>query len=74
MRAGRLGACARETRSDLTSLAFVTPPLTTLDSAKLDRFTIDRLMMIVDRLGRRVEVRITVRAGPRGGKEAPEHP
>ncbi|HUG82859.1 MAG TPA: helix-turn-helix transcriptional regulator [Bryobacterales bacterium] len=29
-------------------------------SAKLDRFTIDRLMTIVDRLGRQVHVRISV--------------
>ncbi len=29
-------------------------------NAKLDRFTIDRLMKIVDRLGRQVEVRIRV--------------
>jgi len=28
--------------------------------AKLDRFTIDRLMMILDRLGQRVEVEVTV--------------
>lgn len=30
-------------------------------NANLDRFTIDRLMTIVDRLGRRVEVQISVR-------------
>ena len=35
-------------------------------NAKLDRFTIDRLMTIVDRLGCQVEVRIRVR--PRVGE------
>jgi predicted XRE-type DNA-binding protein len=43
-------------------------------NAKLDRFTIDRLMTIVDRLGRRVEVRITVRPRTQGRKGSRTHP
>ena len=34
-------------------------------NVKLDRFTIDRLMTILDRLGRQVEVRIRVKRRPR---------
>lgn len=33
-------------------------------NAKLDRFTIDRLMTILNRLGRRVEVKVSVRTAP----------
>jgi predicted XRE-type DNA-binding protein len=36
---------------------------------KLDRFTIDRLMTVLNKLGRRVDVRIEVR--PEAGEEAP---
>jgi predicted XRE-type DNA-binding protein len=43
-------------------------------NAKLDRFTIDRLMTIVDRLGRRVEVRITVRPRKQGREKSHSHP
>lgn len=32
--------------------------------AKLDRFTIDRLMTILNRLGRRVDVRVTIAPRP----------
>jgi len=42
-------------------------------NAKLDRFTIDRLMTILNKLGRQVDVRIDVR--PRAAaQEAPAHP
>lgn len=40
-------------------------------NAKLDRFTIDRLMTIVDRLGRQVEVQISVQPRAQGGEDAP---
>lgn len=42
--------------------------------ARLDRFTIDRLLAIVDRLGRQVEIRITVLPRVRETEEAPVHP
>ena len=38
-------------------------------NAKLDRFTIDRLITIVDRLGRQVEVRISVQKREQDRKE-----
>ena len=42
-------------------------------NAKLDRFTIDRLMTILNKLGRQVDVRIDVH--PRtAAQEAPAHP
>ena len=37
-------------------------------TAKLDRFTVDRLVKIIDLLGRQIEVHITVR--PRGAQSA----
>jgi predicted XRE-type DNA-binding protein len=37
--------------------------------ADLSRFTIDRLVTILNRLDRHVEVRLTVRAGPTGRAE-----
>jgi len=43
-------------------------------NAKLDRFTIDRLMMIVGRLGRRIEVRITVQPRTQGRERSRAHP
>jgi predicted XRE-type DNA-binding protein len=40
---------------------------------KLDRFTIDRLMMILNRLGCHVEIRVNVERRPQA-KEAAVHP
>lgn len=34
-------------------------------SVKLDRFTIDRLMTILEKLDQRVEVKVTIKAAPR---------
>ena len=43
--------------------------------AKLGRFTVDRLMAMLDRLGQEVEVSVTVHPWPaRGGAEAPTAP
>ncbi len=45
--------------------------LTRIRKAKLDRFTVDRLMGIVNKLGSRIEVSIKVRAGRRHPEHAP---
>ena len=42
--------------------------------AKLDRFTIDRLMTIVARLGRQVEIQISVHPRAQGSEEAHARP
>lgn len=39
-------------------------------NADLGRFTLDRLMSILNRLGSRVEIKIRVRRGERAGREA----
>ena len=39
--------------------------------AKLSRFTVDRLMAMLDRLGQEVEVSVTVHPRPAPGAEAP---
>jgi predicted XRE-type DNA-binding protein len=39
-------------------------------NAHLGRFTVDRLMSIINRLGGRVEVNVRVRAAPTVGREA----
>ena len=44
-----------------------------LRRARLGRFTIDRLMTILDRLDQRVEVSVTVRPRRREGAPAPSH-
>jgi predicted XRE-type DNA-binding protein len=41
---------------------------TRIRNARLDRFTIDRLLTIIDRLGRQVEVTIRVIERPRDGE------
>ena len=43
-------------------------------NAKLNRFTIDRLMTIVDRLGRQVEVQISVQPRSQSNEQPPAHP
>ena len=47
-------------------------------NAKLDRFTIDRLMTILNRLGHQVDVDVSVRPAesprPRSARRFPEHP
>jgi predicted XRE-type DNA-binding protein len=40
-------------------------------NAELGRFTVDRLMSILNRLGARVEVKIKVRRGPAAGYAVP---
>lgn len=42
-------------------------------NAKLDRFTIDRLMTVLNKLGQQVEVQISVHPRP-ASEEAPAHP
>ncbi len=42
--------------------------------AKLGRFTVDRLMAMLDRLGQEVEVSVTVHPRPARGIEAPAVP
>lgn len=39
--------------------------------ANLDRFTVDRLMTILGKLGARIDVRVTVRRAPARGKQRP---
>ncbi len=46
---------------------------TRIRNAKLDRFTIDRLMTIVDRLGHQVYVQISVQARARETEEVAAH-
>ncbi len=43
-------------------------------NAKLDRFTIDRRMTVLNKLGRQVDVRIDVRLRPTTAEEAPVQP
>lgn len=43
-------------------------------NAKLDRFTIDRLMTVLNKLGQQVDVRIDVHPRPAAPEEAPAHP
>ena len=43
-------------------------------NAKLDRFTIDRLMTIVNKLGHQVDVQIEVHPRAQTREEAPAHP
>ena len=43
-------------------------------NAKLDRFTIDRLMTVLNKLGQQVDVRIDVHPRPATPEEAPAHP
>jgi len=42
--------------------------------AKLGRFTVDRLMAMLDRLGQEVEISVTVHPRPARGIEAPAAP
>ena len=46
---------------------------TRIRNAQLGRFTIDRLMTVLNKLGRQVEVKIDVRPRP-ASDEAPAHP
>ena len=45
-----------------------------LRRAKLGRFTVDRLMAVLDRLGQEVEVAVTVHPRPTRGDTAPAAP
>ena len=49
---------------------FAAADFSRIRNADLGRFTVDRLMTILNRLGSRVEVRISVRRAERAGHEA----
>ena len=47
---------------------------TRIRNAQLGRFTIDRLMTVLNKLGQQVEVRISVQPRPQDKEETPAHP
>lgn len=42
--------------------------------ASLERFTIDRLMTVINKLGQRVELAVTLSPRPEAGQTGPAHP
>ena len=65
----RLTVRAAEARTGVAAAGF-----SRIRQVKLDRFTVDRLMRILDRLNRDVRVKISVAPSPRSAdRSRPEH-